>query len=121
MKKHAPLRWMHVKLQPAGNADCWLRLVLPANNLYLKGFANQQNGFALSCYELTEEPVQGQVSRNRIWLFHHEYNVVPLSWDLKYYEMLECVLDLDLIIQRVRDMWNDPAFMTNAIQFFILP
>ncbi|RLM73925.1 hypothetical protein C2845_PM15G21200 [Panicum miliaceum] len=84
MKKHALKRWMHVKMQLAVNADIWIRLILRADNVYVKGFANQPAGLPVSCYEITEEPVHGRISNNRPQLFPPEYNAVPLEWGLKY-------------------------------------
>lgn len=117
MKDVAPLRWLHIKLQLADNADDWLRFILRADNLYAKGFANQPNGLSLSCFEITEVAVHGEVSRCPP-MFPAGYNAVALDWDLKYHQMLSCEKEDTVIVQMLRQLWDQPNFLVNAIKFW---
>lgn len=77
----------------------------------MKGFVNRPNGLSTTCFELTEESVKG--SGDYIELFPQTYNSVALPWDLKYSKMMDT--DDNLVLDMVRQMWEDPNFMTRAI------
>lgn len=118
MNAHAPIRWVHIKLELAEDPSNWVRLVLRADNFYCNGLVNRPDGVNLQAFEFTEETVQGQDSSEHKVLFPQNWKPILLPWNLKYHQLLGCENNEACIFQNLRAMADNPEFFTEAIQYW---